>query len=144
MPITRPGQTWSGFLIQFKMKLKHFTAAEFTMDKKPVFAKMNHDFLLKLDMCRDLAGLPFKITSSYRTPDKNRLVGGAPGSMHLKGRAVDIVCTAAVARAVVMKIALNLGLSVGVMKNGLHLDDRDIQVVFHYYENTKAGKSENE
>ena len=124
------------------MELKHFKPAEFTEDLRPVFDKMHPDFLLKLDTCRDLCGVPFAITSSYRSPEKNRRVGGAPGSMHLKGRAVDITCPDGVTRAIIMKTALNLGLSVGVMRNGLHLDDREEQIVFHYYQ--KYGQSSSE
>lgn len=103
------------------------------MDGKPVFDKMDVAFLLKLDTCRDLAAVPFKITSSYRSPEKNRRVGGAPGSMHLKGRAVDIECPDGATRAVIMKAALTLGLSVGIMRDALHLDNRDPQIVFDYY-----------
>ena len=118
--------------------MKYFQESEFVMDGKPVFGRMNKAFLEKLDTCRHLAGVPFHITSSYRTPEKNRRVGGSPGSMHLKGRAVDVLCTDGIIRAAIVKAALSLGLSVGVMKNGLHLDDRDMQVVFHYYDRYKG------
>lgn len=33
---------------------------------------------------------PMYITSGYRSEELNRLVGGAPGSQHMKGEAVDI------------------------------------------------------
>lgn len=111
------------------------------MDGKPVFNKMNPDFLVKLDTCRELSGVPFRITSSFRTPEKNRRVGGSPGSMHLKGRAVDIECESGEDRAIIIKTALNLGLSVGVMRTGLHLDDRDVQIVFDYYKRYGEGKA---
>lgn len=123
------------------MNLKHFKPEEFTMDGKPVFNKMNPDFLVKLDTCRELSGIPFRITSSFRTPEKNRRVGGSPGSMHLKGRAVDIECESGEDRAIIIKTALNLGLSVGVMRAGLHLDDRDVQIVFDYYKRYGEGKA---
>lgn len=123
------------------MNLKHFQPEEFTMDGKPVFNKMNPDFLVKLDTCRELSGVPFRITSSFRTPEKNRRVGGSPGSMHLKGRAVDIECESGEDRAVIIKTALNLGLSVGVMRTGLHLDDREGQIVFDYYLRYGEGKA---
>lgn len=103
------------------------------MDGKPVFDKMDQDFLALLDQCREIAGVPFIISSSYRTVKKNKLVGGSPGSMHLKGRAVDVLCTIGDTRAKIMRAALGLGMSVGVMATALHLDNRDNQIVFHYY-----------
>lgn len=105
------------------------------MDGLPVFDKMQPEFLALLDECRHIAGVPFKITSSYRTPEKNRAVGGSPTSMHLRGRAVDIACTSGRMRARVMRAALGLGLTVGVMKTALHLDNRSVDspIVFDYY-----------
>lgn len=117
--------------------MKHFKELEFVMDGKPVFDRMNPDFLEKLDACRGLAGVPFRITSSYRTPAKNRRVGGSPGSLHLKGRAVDVTCTNGVVRAAIVRAALSLGLSVGIMRSAVHIDDREIQTVFHYYDSPR-------
>ena len=34
-------------------------------------------------------GKPIAITSGYRSPDVNRLVGGVPSSQHVKGEAAD-------------------------------------------------------
>lgn len=121
------------------MELKHFSPSEFTLLGEVVFDKMQPDFLAMLDECRHRAGVPFKITSSYRTPEKNRMVGGSPTSMHLKGRAVDISCTTGRMRARIMHAALGLGLSVGVMERALHLDDRAVSapIVFDYYDKYK-------
>lgn len=115
------------------MELKYFKPEEFKMDGRVVFKKMDPDFLALLDQCREIAGVPFIISSCWRSKEKNKKVGGAPGSMHLKGRAVDIICTVGDSRAKVMKAALGLGLSVGVMPNALHIDNRESQIVFHYY-----------
>ena len=117
------------------MELKHFSPSEFTMIGEVVFDKMHPDFLALLDECRGRAGIPFKITSSYRSPEHNARVGGSPTSMHLKGRAVDIACTSGRMRARVMHAALGIGLTVGVMKTALHLDNRSVEspIVFDYY-----------
>ena len=30
------------------------------------------------------------VTSGFRSPERNRVVGGVPGSLHLEGRAIDV------------------------------------------------------
>jgi hypothetical protein len=106
-------------------KLKFFSPAEFTMDGQPVFHKMNPVFLQLLDKCRELAGVPFVITSSYRSPSKNRRVDG-------------------VTRYKIIKAATSLGLSVGVMRSALHIDNREIPIVFDYYPRYGEGVAEEE
>lgn len=44
-----------------------------------------------LEPLREALGKPIRITSGYRSPVINRLVGGAPESAHVDGRAADIV-----------------------------------------------------
>lgn len=43
-----------------------------------------------LETLRCLIGHPVIINSGYRCPKHNQVVGGAPGSQHLVGRAADI------------------------------------------------------
>lgn len=42
-------------------------------------------------VARDLKALGHRITSTVRTPEDNERVGGSPGSLHLTGRAFDVV-----------------------------------------------------
>ena len=72
-------------MIDFKL-LRHFLSVEFTHpeDMQPVF-------LLLLDTIRDIADTPFWLTSDYRTPDENKIVGGSATSLHMAGAAVDFV-----------------------------------------------------
>ena len=45
----------------------------------------------RLQVVRDIIGLPIQITSGYRTPEHNAKVGGHKNSYHTKGQAADIV-----------------------------------------------------
>ena len=42
-----------------------------------------------LEVIRKEAGLPIVITSGYRSPELNKLVGGSKNSQHCEGQAVD-------------------------------------------------------
>ena len=44
-----------------------------------------------LDPLREAYGKPIRVTSGYRCPRLNRLVGGSPNSQHMRGEAADIV-----------------------------------------------------
>jgi len=45
-----------------------------------------------LQPLRDGLNRPIKITSCYRSPQLNELIGGAKNSQHMVGEAADIVC----------------------------------------------------
>ena len=117
------------------MELRYFKPSEFTMDGVNVYDKMDPTFLRKLDECRHQAGIRMRSpTSSWRSTYKNNAVDGSLNSYHLLGRAVDIPVSSGRERALIIRAALSLGLSVGVMKHAIHLDDRDDQILFHYYD----------
>lgn len=84
------------------MKLSdHFYLEEFTItnvrgaDNTP-----NSAILVNLQVTADymedvrklLGNNPIIISSGYRSPGVNRLVGGAPKSAHMRGLAVDFIC----------------------------------------------------
>lgn len=46
-----------------------------------------------LNVIRELAERPVKVTSGYRSEKLNRAVGGASRSNHMEGRAADIIAT---------------------------------------------------
>lgn len=67
--------------------------------------------------------MPLKITSSFRSPELNRTCGGSPTSSHLKGLAVDIVCTESSTRYKIINAAISLNfVRIGVYDKHIHLD----------------------
>ena len=85
--------------------------------------KMNLDFLHKLDEARELANVPFKITSGYRTPQHNLDVGGRIGSSHIKGLAVDIACVNSHQRQKILTALIQVGFKrIGIGKSFIHSD----------------------
>lgn len=87
--------------------------------------KMSISFLHKLDEARAIAGVPFKITSGYRSEKHNATVGGRVGSSHLKGVAVDIHCNNSADRTKIINALVKVGLGrrIGIAKTFLHTDD---------------------
>ena len=80
----------------------HFTLTELTrsataqrlgMDNTPDAQTLNNLRALAtnvLEPLRQLYGSPIRVTSGYRSPDLNAVVGGAPSSQHMRGQAADI------------------------------------------------------
>jgi Peptidase M15 len=46
----------------------------------------------KMDIIRRLLSAPIIVSSWYRSPTLNKLVGGSKTSQHMKGEAVDFIC----------------------------------------------------
>ena len=68
---------------------RFFNATEFAC---PCCGKndINDSLVMRLDLARGTAEVPFIITSGYRCKSHNRHVGGSEHSSHLTGHAVDI------------------------------------------------------
>ena len=65
------------------MKLTYFTPQE--------VEGLQDGFIQKLEKAREIADIPFVITSGFRTPEKNQsVIGAVPDSAHCKGLAVDL------------------------------------------------------
>lgn len=113
------------------LRVKHFQSVDF---KNP--EKMGYEFMLWLDSVRAAAGVPMVITSSYRSPEYNKSVGGAKDSAH-----TDVPCDAVdigrrprtddpnwnYSRYAIITTALAKGCRrIGMYNNGsLHLDCTD-------------------
>ena len=105
------------------MNLIHFKTREFVMGGENVFDKMDGLFLEMLDDARDIAGIPFRITSSFRTPEYNAKIGGSKNSAHLRGKAVDIACDNSGERWQIVSALLKVGFRrIGIGKTFIHVD----------------------
>lgn len=80
-------------------------------------------FVQGLQVARDLAGVPFRITSGCRTPAHNQAVGGTPNSAHLRGKAADIAAPDSMARYRVLSALFAAGFKrIGVGSTFIHVD----------------------
>ena len=86
--------------------------------------------VIKLQEIRTEYGKAMPINSALRCKYWNSKVGGKPLSYHLKGLAADIGVVDRRGKILIVKLALELGLSCGVYSWGIHLDRRAVQVVF--------------
>lgn len=81
---------------------KHFTLEEFTNSPTAVYKKIDNTpnkeqienmkalCLNVLEPIREKLGKPVKVTSGFRCPKLNSLIGGSSTSQHMEGKAADI------------------------------------------------------
>jgi len=105
--------------------MKYFKLDEFdSPDLLGSGSKMKEATLLLLDKTRELAGIPFIITSGFRTIEHNQKVGGVDSSSHTKGYAVDIRCRNSSDRFKIINSALEVGFDrIGISGLFIHLDN---------------------
>jgi uncharacterized protein YcbK (DUF882 family) len=105
---------------------KNFTVKEFacTDGSDPIF--IDSELVTVLQKIRDHFGKSVKITSAYRTPPKNKAVGGKVYSMHLYGKAADIKINGVAPKTVAAyaeKLMPKKG-GIGIYKTFTHIDVR--------------------
>ena len=82
------------------------------------------DFRDKLNKARQIADVPFILTSAFRCAARNAEVGGAETSSHLAGLAVDIKCSDSRSRWILIDALKQAGFNrIGVGKTFIHVDD---------------------
>lgn len=128
------------FKFDRNINLKYFNYSEFdSKDIKDSGMNMDKNFLEKLDYARHNAQCVFTITSGFRTPHQNRMVGGVENSSHVKipCKACDILTPDSNTRYKILKSLLQIGFSrIGIGKSFIHVDDdteKPTQVVWDYY-----------
>jgi len=107
------------------MNLKHFSINEFDSPDLPNSGlNMDNDFLQMLDMAREIANIPFKINSGYRTKEHNKKVGGKSDSSHLVGKATDIAYKDSRERYIIITSLQEAGFNrLGIAKTFVHVDN---------------------
>ena len=93
-----------------------------------------------LDEARHRLGRPIKITSGFRTPERNKAVGGVANSAHLGGWAVDIHAPTMDEKRQLLRVLYQVGFRrFGIMATAIHADnDPDKPQAVWRYSNTQA------
>ena len=111
------------------MDLKYFKLEEFDSPDFPNSGvNMDRDFLQKLDLARNIAGIGFKINSGYRTENHNNAIYKRLGkepikSSHLIGKAADIAYTNSRERWIIITALQDAGFNrLGIAKGFVHVD----------------------
>ena len=105
-------------------RIKYFTVDEFdSPDLKGSGVNMDMAFVEVLDNVREIAEIPLKINSGYRSSIHNKKVKGSPNSSHLKGFAADIHCNNSDSRLRIVYAAIEAGVTrIGIGNTFIHLD----------------------
>lgn len=105
---------------------KYFKAKEFAC-RDGTQAIFIDDYLVSiLDILRNQIGKPIHINSGYRTPTRNKAVGGAKYSYHIRGMAADIRADGMSAKELANKLNAIVpdGCGIIVYKSWVHFDVR--------------------
>lgn len=125
---------WSkicAFKTNTTMNYKYFKPHEI-VGLKPELVQM-------LDKAREIAGVPFKINSGFRTKEQNKKAGGVSDSAHLISLAVDIACTSDSNRWKIINSLIDVGFNrIGISFKGgfVHadIDNKKTPMVIWGYE----------
>jgi zinc D-Ala-D-Ala carboxypeptidase len=111
------------------MKFKNFSYDEFDSPLQEGSGQlMSNELISMLDDARELAGVPFKITSGYRIEaDIERLKKAgykvSRNSSHLKGLAADIACIGTGDRYNMLDALMKVGFNrIGIADTFIHVD----------------------
>lgn len=112
-----------------KQLTKNFKVREFACSDGADVIFISHDLVEILQKIRDHFGKPVNINSAYRTPSKNKQVGGATYSQHLYGTAADISIAGVSPKAVAefAETLLPKTGGIGIYKTFTHVDVRAVK-----------------
>lgn len=105
---------------------QHFKVREFACKDGSQVVFIDDYLVSLLDVLRNQVGKPVYITSGYRTPTRNKKVGGAKYSYHMRGMAADIRIEGMTAKEIANKLnkIIPFGCGIIVYESWVHIDTR--------------------
>ena len=106
---------------------KYFKVKEFACKDGSQVVFIDSYLVSILDILRNQVGKPVHITSGYRTPARNKAVGGAKYSYHTRGMAADIRIEGMTAKEIANKLnkIIPFGCGIIVYNTWVHIDTRN-------------------
>lgn len=116
--------SWTGY----KKPESFFTVKELHGLKDDFIQKLVAARQKTIELDPEKRGIPFRISSGYRTPDENKsIIGGIPNSAHLKGLAVDLRVYSSREAKVIVEAAF----LAGITRVGYYVDIYDQPIHLH-------------
>lgn len=105
---------------------EHFKVKEFACKDGSQVVFIDDYLIFILELFRNQVKKPVHINSGYRTPERNKAVGGAKYSYHMRGMAADIRVEGMTAKEIANKLNKIIPNECGIIayKNWVHLDTR--------------------
>lgn len=120
-PTATAAQTWADNPTQV---FPNFKPHEFDSPDAPGSGRnMRLTTLAMLQNARNIAGIPFKINSGYRTKAHNAKVKGVKNSAHTRGYAIDIATTTATQPKIIAALRSAGFRRIGIYKTFVHADN---------------------
>ena len=107
------------------INLSYFKMEEFNQPGLPEsWRKMDINLLMLVDKMRHRSGIPYKITSAYRSAEYNAtLKNSSKNSAHILGKAVDISAPDSKTKYLIIEAAIHFGIErIGIASNFIHID----------------------
>lgn len=107
---------------------------------------MSATFVEKLQIARDKAGIPFRITSGWRCKSHNEAVGGSKNSDHVQGKGADIAVAGSHERYLILWALIAAKFHrIGIGSNFIHAGDGDgtAEVIWTYLHKQKEKEDAN-
>lgn len=107
--------------------MKYFNESEFKRCSPSCeMSQCDGNSLARLDRAREVAGIPFVLSSAYRSVEYEKAKGRSGKGAHTEGKAFDIVCRDSRSRWRIVFGALAVGFKrIGIGKTFVHLDDSE-------------------